>query len=152
MAITNADYGTIRQFDGRDLDRILEIASASLSEYYSEALIMDLYDEWPQAFLVYTMGREIQGFIIGSRFSPTEARVLILAVDQQFRNMGIGGCLMQSFLALCSRNNFMSVKLEVRTDNDNAINFYRKLGFVVTSRLKAYYSDSSDAYTMWKIL
>ncbi|EQB71227.1 MAG: hypothetical protein AMDU1_APLC00032G0048, partial [Thermoplasmatales archaeon A-plasma] len=27
---------------------------------------------------------------------------------------------MQSFLALCSRNNFMSVKLEVRTDNDNA--------------------------------
>ncbi|EQB70138.1 MAG: hypothetical protein AMDU1_APLC00073G0001, partial [Thermoplasmatales archaeon A-plasma] len=31
-------------------------------------------------------------------------------------------------------------------------NFYRKLGFVVTSRLKAYYSDSSDAYTMWKIL
>ncbi len=44
MAITNADYGTIRQFDGRDLDRILEIASASLSEYYSEALIMDLYD------------------------------------------------------------------------------------------------------------
>ncbi|EQB71226.1 MAG: hypothetical protein AMDU1_APLC00032G0047 [Thermoplasmatales archaeon A-plasma] len=89
MAITNADYGTIRQFDGRDLDRILEIASASLSEYYSEALIMDLYDEWPQAFLVYTMGREIQGFIIGSRFSPTEARVLILAVDQQFRNMGI---------------------------------------------------------------
>jgi len=152
MAITNADYGTIRQFDGRDLDRILEIASASLSEYYSEALIMDLYDEWPQAFLVYTMGREIQGFIIGSRFSPTEARVLILAVDQQFRNMGIGGALMQAFLALCSRNNFMSVKLEVRTDNDNAINFYRKLGFVVTSRLKAYYSDSSDAYTMWKIL
>lgn len=152
MAITNADYGTIRQFDGRDLDRVLEIASASLSEYYSEALIMDLYDEWPQAFLVYTMGREIQGFLIGSRFSPTEARVLILAVDQQFRNIGVGGALMQAFLSLCSRNNFMSVKLEVRTDNDNAINFYRKLGFVVTSRLKAYYSDSSDAYTMWKIL
>ncbi len=152
MAITNADYGSIRQFNSLDLERVLEIASASLSEYYSEALIMDLYEEWPQAFLVYTMGREIEGFLIGSRFSPTEARILILAVDQKFRNIGIGGSLMRTFLELCSRNNFMSVKLEVRTDNENAINFYRKIGFVVTSRLKAYYSDSSDAFTMWKIL
>ncbi len=152
MAITNAGFGNIRNFRESDLDRVLDIAASSLSEYYSESLILDLYQEWPQAFFVYTVGKEIEGFLIGSKFSPTEGRILILAVDQRFRNMGVGGALMKAFMDLCSRNNFMSVKLEVRTDNDNAINFYRKRGFVVTSRLKAYYSDSSDAYTMWKIL
>ena len=152
MAITNADFGFIRLFNPADVDRILEIASNSLSEYYTQGLIMDLYDEWPHAFLVYDVGGRIQGFIIGSRFSPTEARILILAVEERYRNLGIGGALMRAFLALCGRENFMSVKLEVRTDNVTAISFYKRLGFVITSRLKAYYSDASDAFTMWKIL
>ena len=59
---------------------------------------------------------------------------------------------MLDFLAYCRQNGFISVKLEVKTDNEVAIAFYKRFGFVITSRLRAYYSDASDAFTMWKII
>ena len=43
MVTTNSDLGTVRNFNVRDVDRILEIASKSLSEYYSGSLFMDLF-------------------------------------------------------------------------------------------------------------
>ncbi len=152
MAINNSQYGLIRQFSPGDLGRVIEIASDSLTEYYTNGLILDLYEAWPQAFMVFDSGFRVDGFLIGSRHTQSEARILIFAIDPKLRNRGIGALLMNEFLGFCGRSNFMSIRLEVRTDNDSAINFYKKFGFVVTSRLKAYYSDSSDAYTMWRIV
>ena len=45
-----------------------------------------------------------------------------------------------------------TIRLEVRTDNEDAIKFYKKNGFSIISTLKNYYSDLSDAYLMWKII
>jgi ribosomal-protein-alanine N-acetyltransferase len=66
--------------------------------------------------------------------------------------MGLGHALMKSFIDVCNQENLLSVRLEVRTDNVNAIGFYRNLGFSIISTIKGYYSDLSDAYLMWKLL
>lgn len=152
MRIDSPEYGIIRRFEPRDVERVLEIASNSLSEYYTNALILDLHRTWPDGFKVYTSNETIVGFIICSRNTPNEARILMFAVDPAYRSRGIGAALMKDFLAFCSRNSFLSIKLEVKTDNEGAINFYKTFGFVITSRLRAYYSDASDAFTMWKII
>lgn len=152
MAINNADIGFVRKFDVSDLDRVVEIANRELTEYYTGNLILDLYQSWPDAFLVYIFGNQVVGFIIGSKFSNTEARILLLAVDRKFRHLGFGKALMDDFLKICVINNLMSMRLEVRTDNDEAIRFYKRYGFVITSTIRAYYSDSSNAYLMWKII
>lgn len=152
MHIDSAQYGVIRQFEPRDTTRILEIAEESLSEYYTGTLIMELYESWPEAFKVFTVDDHISGFLIGARNSPDEARILMFAVERKLRGKGIGNTLMQDFLAFCSKDGILSVKLEVKTDNDLAINFYKRFGFIVTSRLRAYYSDASDAFSMWKII
>lgn len=152
MHIDSTQYGTIRQFEPRDISRILEIAEGSLSEYYTNSLVIDLYESWPDGFNVYTIDDTIAGFMICARNTPNEARILMFAVDREFRGKGIGVSLMKDFLAFCGRNGFISVKLEVKTDNTSAIDFYKKFGFVITSRLRAYYSDASDAFTMWKII
>ncbi|HLH85314.1 MAG TPA: ribosomal protein S18-alanine N-acetyltransferase [Thermoplasmataceae archaeon] len=152
MALNNVNLGYTREFTKRDLNQVMEIAESSFSEYYSNGLIMDLHKSWPQAFRVYVFGDRIIGFIVGSKVNSEEARVLLLAVDENYRGMGIGRLLLDEFLQLCLRENIISVRLEVRTDNDRAISFYKKLGFVITARMKAYYSDSSDAFTMWKVI
>ncbi|BAB59156.1 N-terminal acetyltransferase complex subunit [ARD1] [Thermoplasma volcanium GSS1] len=151
MAI-NAVAGTIREFSPKDIESVYRIAQTSLTEYYTQALILDLHREWPESFMVYTVAGSVVGFIVGSKYSRTEARILLFAVDERFRRMGVGSALMDAFLSLCREQNMLSVRLEVRTDNDEAIRFYKKYGFVITAMLPNYYSDSSNAYTMWRIV
>ncbi|CAC11206.1 N-terminal acetyltransferase complex ard1 subunit related protein [Thermoplasma acidophilum] len=151
MAI-NAVAGSIREFSPKDIDQVYRIAQESLTEFYTQSLIMDLHREWPESFMVYTITDTVVGFIVGSKYSRTEARILLFAVDERFRKMGVGSALMDRFLQLCREENMLSVRLEVRTDNDEAIRFYKKYGFVITALLPGYYSDSSNAYTMWRIV
>ncbi len=152
MALKSRDIGTIRNADIEDIERVVEIANASLTEYYTKNLMMDLFQSWRDAFMVYTMHERVIGFIAGGKFSRTEARILLLAVEDAFRGMGIGKALMNEFINLCRMHNIMSIRLEVRTDNREAIDFYARYGFSTISTIRAYYSDSSDAYLMWKLI
>ncbi len=68
------------------------------------------------------------------------------------RRIGIGTALMNDFMKLCRDQGMMSIRLEVQTQNTDAIVFYRKLGFVIISTMKKYYTDLSDAYAMWRLL
>lgn len=152
MALKSKDIGTIRNAEVSDIERVVEIANSSLTEYYTTNLMMDLFHSWREGFLVYTMNERIIGFIAGAKFSRTEARILLLAVEKKFRHMGIGLALMNQFIDLCRMHNIMSMRLEVRTDNAEAINFYMRYGFSTISTIRAYYSDSSDAFLMWKLI
>lgn len=152
MALKSKDIGTVRNAELTDIERVVDIANSSLTEYYTTNLMMDLYHSWRDAFMVYTMNDRIIGFIAGGKFSRTEARILLLAVEHRFRGMGIGKALMSEFTKLCRIRNIMSMRLEVRTDNREAIQFYSRYGFSSISTIRAYYSDSSDAYLMWKLI
>ncbi|AKA48504.1 acetyltransferase [uncultured archaeon] len=152
MALKSEDIGKIRNAEISDIERVVEIANSSLTEYYTTNLMMDLYHSWRDAFMVYTLNDRIIGFIAGGKFSRTEARILLLAVEEKFRHLGIGKALMNDFIDLCRMHNIMSIRLEVRTDNTEAIHFYQKYGFSTISTIRAYYSDSSDAYLMWKLI
>ncbi len=152
MALKSRDIGKVRNAEVSDIERVVEIANSSLTEYYTTNLMMDLYQSWRDAFMVYTLNDRIIGFIAGGKFSRTEARILLLAVEDSFRGMGIGKALMNDFTSLCRMHNIMSIRLEVRTDNAEAIQFYNRYGFSTISTIRAYYSDSSDAFLMWKLI
>ena len=152
MQTGKGDYAFVRKFSDSDLDAVVELANGSLTEYYGVDLIYDLARQWPDGFLVYQFGNNIVGFLAGSKYSSNEARILLLAVDRSFRKIGIGTALVNDFTKLCMQLGMMSVRLEVRVDNFEAINFYRKLKFVVISTMRNYYSDSSDAHVMWRLL
>ncbi len=151
-AVRDAVVAGTRKFGPEDIRKVVEIGNSSLTEYYTDTLLLDLYEAWPNSFIVYTVNDHIVGFIVGSKFSRTEARILLLAVDSNFRRKGIGMALMNNFVEVCNRENLLSVRLEVRTDNDQAIGFYKAFGFSIISVIRAYYSDASDAYLMWKLL
>ncbi|MGC8514653.1 MAG: ribosomal protein S18-alanine N-acetyltransferase [Thermoplasmata archaeon] len=152
MQTGKGDYAFVRKFRESDLDAVVELANSTLTEYYGVDLIYDLSRQWPDGFLIYQFGDNIVGFLAGSKYSSNEARILLLAVEKSFRKMGIGTTLVNDFTKLCMQLGMMSVRLEVRVDNIEAINFYRKLKFVVISTMRNYYSDSSDAHVMWRLL
>lgn len=144
--------GTIEEFTIEDLDDVVSLANRSMTEYYTRTLIHDISKDWPEGFLVYRVSDGIVGFITGSKYTRTEARILLLAVEEKERRNGYGLALMNEFFRTCMEDGILSVRLEVKTDNLGAIKFYRDYRFVITSVLKNYYSDSSDAYLMWRML
>ncbi len=152
MAINDNFFGFTRKFEIKDADKIMLIIKNTLSEYYTKSLIIDLYNAWPEAFIVYDSMDEVTGFIIGSKYSGTEGRILLFAVDEKYRNQGIGYKLLNDITKVMIGTGLSTIRLEVRIDNDHAIKFYKKNGFSIISTLKNYYSDLSDAYLMWKIL
>jgi ribosomal-protein-alanine N-acetyltransferase len=140
------------QFDEKYTDRVTDLANRSMSETYNEKVILDIYRSWREGFILLMAGDEIAGFICGSRYSITEARILLLAVENAYRRSGLGSMLLDRFLEICRKSGYLSVRLEVRTDNDGAISFYRRHGFSITSTMLYYYSDLSDAFQMWRML
>ncbi|MCL4453993.1 N-acetyltransferase [Ferroplasma sp.] len=152
MAAGNSFFGFARGFEIRDSESIMEIIKCSLSEYYTKSLILDLYRSWPQAFIVYDNFDSVVGFIIGAKYSGTEGRILLFAVKKSFRGAGVGQALLNRELQVMAGAGLSTVRLEVRTDNESGIKFYKKNGFSIISTLKNYYSDLSDAYLMWKII
>ena len=122
----------IREFKPEDLEEVIEIANTSLTERYFPTLFMDIYQAWPQGFLV-AESKNILGFIAGNKIY-NEARILMLAVREKYRRKGIGTNLLRRFLSVCKKEGLVSIRLEVRTTNTGAITFYKKFGFDIISK------------------
>lgn len=76
------------------------------------------------------------------------AHLLKICVAQNLRGSG----LTQEFWKACLHNlklsKVKSIYLEVESPNQRAIGFYQKCGFTLLRKIKAYYSDGTDALTM----
>ncbi len=138
----------IREFKEEDLYEVLNIANESLTESYTPELFLDIHRLWPKGFLV-AVTKEIIGFIAGSK-QNREARILLLAVKGIYRGKGIGSALMRRFMSICKSEGILSVRLEVRTTNFKAIEFYKKFGFHIISYIPNYYTNGDAAYIMWR--
>jgi len=140
----------VRRFTPSDIAEIIEIANDSLTERYFPQLFIDIYESWPEGFLVADF-HGILGFIAGSKMA-NEARILMLAVRKNYRRKGIGSALMKKFMSVCKSEGLLSIRLEVRTTNYEAIEFYKKFGFNIISFIPNYYTNGDAAYVMWRMI
>lgn len=138
----------LRNFQPDDLFPVLRLANRTLNENYEGGLFLHLADLYPDGFIVAEDGESIVGFILGVVERAYEARILILAVDEDYRQRGIGSELVRLFLERFRRSGVRRVKLEVRVSNVPAIRLYERLGFERKKVLPAYYADGEDAYLM----
>lgn len=78
-----------------------------------------------------------------------EIHVSTIAVHPHWRRRGLGELLLISLLERGMQMGVLRATLEVRVSNAPAEALYRKYGFEIASRQKAYYSDNNeDAYIM----
>lgn len=95
---------------------------------------------------------ELVGFAAGTISGQQSARILMLAVVNEFRCRGIGTMLLNAFMNECALKGVRTISLEVRKSNSIAVKFYTRFGFQILKILPRYYSDGEDGYQMWKNL
>jgi len=131
---------------------VIKLASKTLTERYNPSLFNYFYETFPQGFIVAEKAHKIIGFIIGVKTNPKTAKILMLSVLEHYRKQNIGSTLLKQFLKEMPAENIKNIELEVRTDNQKAIKFYKKHSFKVTEKIPKFYQNVEDAYTMKKEL
>ncbi|QUH06454.1 ribosomal protein S18-alanine N-acetyltransferase [Saccharopolyspora erythraea] len=99
----------------------------------------------------YDAGENLLGYaglaVVG-RPPDADAEVHTIGVDPEHQRKGIGRMLLKALLTRADQLR-AAVFLEVRTDNDAAIELYRRHGFEIVGLRRRYYQPSgADAHTM----
>ncbi|KAJ0605448.1 putative transferase transcription regulator GNAT family [Helianthus annuus] len=78
--------------------------------------------------------------------------IMTLGVLAPYRGLGIGTKLLNHVIDLSSKENIGEIYLHVQTNNEDAINFYKKFGFEITETIKNYYARITppDCYVVTK--
>ena len=131
---------------------IIKLSIDTLTERYTPSLFNYFYETFPDGFWVCEKHHKLVGFIIGVKTNSEIARIVMLAVSKDYRRQGVGNILLSNFLREVLIKNVKHVELEVKTNNNSAIEFYRKHGFEIIDTLVKFYQNGEDANVMRLIL
>lgn len=152
----------IRSCEEKDLPFVININMITLPEHYSDYFFSSILAELPEAFIVAEIKNQIVGYIMCkiefgfSNFRKLgfvkKGHVVSVAVLEEHRGKGVGTALMLEGINGVIIKKTDEIYLEVRVSNESAVQLYKKLGFIIKSRLKSYYRDGEDAFLMAKDL
>jgi ribosomal-protein-alanine N-acetyltransferase len=149
----------LRDATARDLPRISEIERASYSTPWSlKSFERELTLPFSRT-LVATFGKtksnsaleRAPGIIVGFLcrwLVADECHVLNIAVDPEYRRLGVGFIMLNATIAEAASKQATCVTLEVRRANFAARQLYRKLKFEERRLRKHYYGPGEDAIVM----
>ncbi len=90
-------------------------------------------------YLFYKVDDKIVGFL---NYSKIYDRMEINQIEvlEDYRHQHIGSQLIEKLLSIAKDNNILNITLEVRCDNNIAVNLYTKYGFIKKAIRQGYYS------------
>jgi len=144
----------VRNATEDDLHKIMEIERASFkrADVFPRALFQKYLRELNDGFFaIFDKRGSIVGYaILGEK--DGKGYLISIAIHPQRRNQGFATSLLKFLESKCYEKGFTTMTLEVRADNKNAIEIYKKLGFVEVKKKKCFYEDGADALVMEKRL
>ncbi|MBO5475572.1 MAG: GNAT family N-acetyltransferase [Bacilli bacterium] len=133
----------IRECNIDDIDLINQLGLLVNKNFISVYNIKDILDRDYECIYIYEENNTILGFIhIEKHFEVID--LINIAVSESSRRKGIASKLIQYVLDTIDHENFL---LEVNSNNDSAIELYRKFNFKEINIRKKYYDDG-DAIVM----
>ncbi|WIV68286.1 ribosomal protein S18-alanine N-acetyltransferase [Natrialbaceae archaeon AArc-T1-2] len=146
----DADDVVVRRARRADLLAIVRIENASFPQPWPYDAFETFLGE-PGFLVAVTDDDRIVGYVVAD-VTTTHGRsighIKDIAVHPACRGRGVGSRLLtRSFVTLASHG-ADSVKLEVRTSNEDAKRLYREYGFESLRRIRGYYDDDEDAIIM----
>jgi len=149
---------SLRRFQPDDLEQVMHINRICLPENYATYFFMDLYERFPETFIVAEEDGEIVGYVMcrietglpdfGLLGIAKRGHVISIAVLPEHQRKGIGSALMNEVMAAMKVYKAKECYLEVRVSNAPGVNLYKKLGFEASRVGHNYYADGEDAYIM----
>ena len=139
----------ITDMQEKHLPDVLQVEQESFSHPWTEDMFRE---EMAGRFSVYrvAMMQEKAIAYMGMWILADEGHITNVAVGKDYRRQGIGGALIDDFIALAKEKNLCLMTLEVREHNESAIALYARKGFVPVGRRKKYYENTEDAILMTK--
>ena len=131
-----------------------DVETVAAIEFESFSLPWTLEDFWYETIRKDSISivAEFDGQIVAYAcvwISFDEADVANIAVDEKFRERGIGTKLFAEIIRLVKLRGVNALTLEVRVSNTAAIKLYENFGLRSVGHRKGYYEDGEDALIMW---
>jgi ribosomal-protein-alanine N-acetyltransferase len=138
----------IRQLTYSDLPDVIAIERRAFPAPWSLAMFVLELSKPISICTCAVCGGELTGYLICSRYH-TVWHLMNLAVDLEYRRLGIATRLMEHLLAQAGEDERYT--LEVRVSNSEAIRMYESFGFRRAGVRRRYYHDNNeDALIMWR--
>lgn len=130
-----------------DIKQVVLLEEEFLGETLGEEMLSNELLNKAAIFLTAKDNMKVIGYI-GGYFIENEGEILNFVVDEKYQRQGIGTALFNTLIN--SQNNIKKIILEVRENNQKAINFYLKMDFKKISIRKHYYKNGDHALVMMK--
>lgn len=131
------------------LPDLLLVERESFSHPWTEAMFREELSGKCSVYCVAEENGKAVGYM-GMWILADEGHITNVAVGKAYRRCGIGGALIDHFIALAKEKKLCLMTLEVREHNMAAISLYAAKGFVPVGRRKKYYDNTEDAILMTK--
>ena len=132
-----------------DIPQVVLLEEELLGDSLGKEMLENEINNESICFLAAKDNKKVLGYI-GAYVIEGEMEILNFVVDKMHQHSGIGTLLFNTLLELYP--NTKSIILEVRENNEQGINFYKKNNFNVISKRKHYYKNGDDALVMMKEL
>lgn len=97
----------------------------------------------------FIVGRIVQG---GEIEPQIDAEIYNVAITSDLQNQGLGQALFDAFCDECRLRNVITIWLEVRESNTNAIAFYNKNGFERVQTRNHFYENPREHAILMKLI
>ena len=145
---SQAERQSFRLMKESDVETVARIEAESISENWSSKSFRDALNNENACFLICENGNTLKGYI-GMWISADEAEITNVAVDKDFRRIGVGKGLIEKLKEVGIEKGIKSFFLEIREGNEAARKLYEKCGFKEVGVRRGFYSKPiEDAILM----
>jgi ribosomal-protein-alanine N-acetyltransferase len=144
----------IRPANLADLSKVEALDSLACETLsYPRFVLRQLYDCFPNLFLVAEADERVVGYVLGGLKQGSDiGYCLSLATHPTYLRLGIGVLLMNDLRKVLKTTGTRRLQLTVFPGNEAAIKLYSGLGFKPIKNYDDYYGDSSPRILMEKTI
>jgi len=92
------------------------------------------------------------GVIVGKARTSHVAMLVTLGIKKDFQGRGLGKKIVKDVINFVKGQGFIRVELQAEADNDKAISFYEKMGFIIEGRQTKFLKRANDNHYVDEIM
>ena len=130
-----------KSLDDATVEVIKQLFLDQTGERYARASVKSLpIHEWGGNLVLLDENNMIRGLLWANKFNEKRVRIVAFAIDSDYKGNGYGSQAWDILVDAARSDGHSEIQLEVRSDNQFAIDFYRKRGLEIVNTLEGYYN------------
>lgn len=146
----------IEKFSPNHIDEVIQISAEQFGVHgWQTDLFREEIEKENHFAFVAIYGEEVASFVFVMKTfgeKGEDFNILNIATKKSLENRGIATKLLEFLEEYAKKEGAVQLWLEVREHNDNAIIFYKNMGFKLDYVRKGYYANGDNALVMSKSL